>query len=179
MMKRKAKEEDATNLPIQTSRTWLETHFGLVEPVCDDDGFYGGALHPRDQSRIVQAMGWWALGTGVQGIVMGNPLLGGGVLVGACIAAAYWQNPCIGWRRNLDMTWIQVLLWSHLISAITSPVRGIYYAICAGGAIFYGLSWWLLKQGDSWGSILCHMGLTACANLSLNVLYAFPLSLPF
>lgn len=132
------------------------------------------AFHSKDQSTLVQGMSWWGIGTGIQGMLQGNFFLGSGVFVGAMIAFCYWSNPCQGWRRMIDMTWIQLLLWTHFYYALYSPVRTLYFGIQAVGATFYCLGWVFLNRGDTWTATFMHMALTACANLSLNVLYAYP-----
>ena len=134
-------------------------------------------IHNPDESRIIQGMSWWAVGTGLLGISHGKTLAGTGVLIGAAIAANYWAYPAFGWRRTIDMAWVQLLLWPHLYYAWWSPVRGAYYGISAAGALAYAASWALMHRGDTRGAMIAHMVLTACANLSLTVLYAYPLQL--
>jgi hypothetical protein len=157
--------------PNPTLGTWL----GWPDPVPDADGLYAGELHPREQSRIVQAMSWWAVGTGILGISHGKVAMGSGILIGSVIAASYWAKPTFGWRRNLDMTWIQILLWWHLRTAFYSPARTLYYGIVVAGALSYAASWAFMKRGDTWAAVFMHMVLTACANLSASVLYMNPL----
>lgn len=146
------------------------------EPTPDAHGLYdGGMLHSREQSRIIQGMSWWAVGTGLLGISHGKTVAGSGVLVGAMIAATYWARPTFGWRRTIDMAWVQILLWPHLYYAWWSPVRGLYYGISAAGALAYIISWILMRQRRTWAAMVAHMALTAAANLSLTVLYSYPL----
>ena len=148
------------------------------EPTPDTNGLYdGGMLHSREQSRIIQGMSWWAIGTGLLGISHGKTLAGSGVLVGAMIAYSYWARPTFGWRRTIDMTWVQILLWPHLYYAWWSPVRRVYYGISAAGALAYIVSWILMRQRRTWAAMIAHMVLTAAANLSLTVLYSYPLLL--
>jgi hypothetical protein len=132
-------------------------------------------LHPPDQSRAIREMSWWAVGTGLLGISHGKVALGSCVLIGSGIAYMYWSHPTYGWRRNLDMTWIQILLWWHLWAARMSPVRALYYGISAAGAVAYGVSWYCMRRGHMWAAVWGHMLLTACANLSLTVLYSHEL----
>ena len=132
-------------------------------------------IHSHEESRIIQGMSWWAVGTGLLGISHGKTLAGTGVLIGSAIAATYWSNPTFGMRRTIDMTWVQILLWPHLFYAWWSPVRSIYYGISVAGAAAYAASWVLMRRGDTRGAMIAHMILTACANLSLTVLYAYPL----
>ncbi len=129
-------------------------------------------LHLQEHCGIIQGMSWWAVGTGLLGISHGHVAMGSGVLIGSGIAYAYWWRPTYGWRRRLDMTWVQILLWWHLYAALDSPVKGAYYAISAVGAVCYGLSWWAANHGWQRTSTAMHMLLTACANLSLTVLYS-------
>ena len=129
-------------------------------------------LNTPEHCRIIQGMSWWAVGTGLLGISHGHTAMGTGVLIGSGIAYAYWWRPTYSWRRRLDMTWVQVLLWWHLYAALESPVRIPYYTISAAGAGCYALSWGASMQGWQWTSTVFHMLLTACANLSLTVLYS-------
>ncbi len=148
------------------------------EPEPDSDGLFdNGQLHNRQQSQIIQGMSWWAVGTGLHGITSGKPILGSGVLIGSVIAYCYWARPTFGWRRTLDMTWIQILLWPHLYYGWYSTERGLYYGISAAGAVAYALSWYCMKRRWTWAAMFAHMFLTACANLSLVVLYSNPLQL--
>lgn len=135
-------------------------------------------LHNAEESRIIQSMSWWAVGTGLLGISHGKTLAGTGVLIGSAIAATYWSNPTFGLRRTIDMTWVQILLWPHLFYAWWSPVCATYYGISALGALAYAASWVLMRRGDTRGAMYAHMLLTACANLSLTVLYSYPLQSP-
>lgn len=135
-------------------------------------------IHNPEESRIIQGMSWWAIGTGLLGISHGKTLAGTCVLIGAAIAANYWARPTFGWRRTIDMAWVQILLWPHMYYAWWSPVRGVYYGISAVGALAYGVSWALMRRDHTWGAMIAHMILTACANLSLTVLYSYPLMLP-
>ena len=157
--------------PNPTLGTWL----GWPEPTPDADGLYAGLLHPPEQNRVVQAMSWWAVGTGILGISHGKVAMGSGILIGSVIAANYWRKPTFGWRRNLDMAWVQILLWWHLYTSLYSPARALYYAITAAGALCYAVAWAFMKRGDTWAAVFMHMLLTACANLSITVLYMHPL----
>jgi hypothetical protein len=131
-------------------------------------------LHNAEESRTIQAMSWWAVGTGLLGISHGKTLGGVGVLIGAVFAANYWKRPTFGWRRTLDMIWVQILLWPHLYYGWWSTARHAYYGISAAGAVFYGISWMFMRIGLTREAMIAHMLLTACANLSLTVLYAAP-----
>ena len=50
-------------------------------------------IHSHEESRIIQGMSWWAVGTGLLGISHGKTLAGTGVLIGSAIAATYWPAP--------------------------------------------------------------------------------------
>lgn len=152
----------------------LGSLLGWGEPVPDTDGLYAGRLHPPEQSRVVQAMSWWAVGTGILGISHGKVMFGSGVLIGAGIAAVYWAAPTYGWRRRLDMGWVQVLLWSHMWAGLQSSARVAYFAVVALGAVSYLASWSMMNRGDTWAAIFLHMALTACANISSSILYMYP-----
>lgn len=112
-------------------------------------------IHSHEESRIIQG----AVGTGLPGISHGRAPV---------YSSAQPLLPLTGLRRTIDMTWVQILLWPHLFYAWWSPVRSIYYGISMA-------SWALMRRGDTRGAMIAHMILTACANLSLTVLYAYPL----
>jgi hypothetical protein len=133
-------------------------------------------IHSDEISSIFRGMAWWAVGTGILGISHGKTIAGVGVLIGSAIAANYWRNPTFGWRRNIDIVWVQILLWPHLYYAWWSPVKVSYYSISALGALGYLFSWYSLTHGYIYGSVFGHMLCTACANLSLSLLYSFPIS---
>ena len=109
--------------------------------------------------------------TGLVGIWNGWRWAGAGVCVGSLIAQLYWSDPTFSWRRNLDLAWIQILIWSHVYLAWASPVFWIYAAIQAAGVAFYGASWYYVKKRKAWPGTLTHVGVHACANLSLMILY--------
>lgn len=131
-------------------------------------------IHMREESRMIQSMAWWTLGTGILGITHGKILGGTSVIIGAGMAANYWAHPTYDWRRTMDIVWVQLVLWSHLYYAWWSSACMAYYSISAVGGVFYGLSWMLYRMGRTYDAIIAHMLLTVCANLSLTVLYAAP-----
>ena len=168
---------DSDSEPVK-KKTWLSINCGLHEPQADADGLYGGCYHPIEQSRVVQGMSWWGLGSGLLGISQGKVVMGSVVCVAAFIAYAYWWRPKNNWRRWLDMLMIQVLLWWHMYAALELPgsFKAWYFAITVCGALFYALSWVTLKRGETWLGVIMHMALTACANLSLFTIYSAPCS---
>ena len=159
------------------SRTYTIVRRYWQEPVpdADADGLYVGRLHPPEQSRIIQAMSWWGFGTGILGITHGKAPMGVCVMIGSGIASMYWAKPTYGFRRRLDMAWVQFLMWWHLIAGFYSPARATYYTITGLGVASYIISWGLMLRGYTWAAIYMHMLLTACANLSVTVLYTNPL----
>ena len=128
-----------------------------------------------NQAQFLWWLSWWGLGTGAVGLWSGRWWLHGmGVALGSVFARAYWRRPVRGWRRNLDMVWIQLLIWTHLWSVLTGEPVGVaaaYVGIQAAGAALYGVSWWFLAQGRLLEATACHAGVHAAANLSLLFLY--------
>jgi len=152
------------------------TYFGLHEPTPDPDGMYDGMIHPIEQARIFQGMSWWGLGSGLMGISHGKVAMGSAVCIAAVVAHMFWWKPQYNWRRTLDMVLIHSLLVWHAYTALYSEVKLLYYSITVLGMVLYLLGWYTLKRGDSWLATFLHMGVTACANLSLLVLYSHPLT---
>ena len=133
------------------------------------------AIHTRAESRIIQSMAWWVLATGLLGYSHGKYWGGHSMVIGSIFTYMYWANPVYGLRRILDMIWIQCGLWPHLYYGWWSSVRGLYYALTAGGVLSYGISWLLMHRGNTWGATVAHMFLHMFTNLSLTVLYANPI----
>ncbi len=162
-----------------TKDTFFSRNFGLVEPFADSDGLYDGCIAPPDQAAFLYWASYIGGVTGLIGIYFNHVWLGAGVVIGSFIAQLYWSKPMFCWRRTLDMSWIQVLIWSHiwaLYSGVTGGVLGggtvmLYLAIQALGVICYATSWWFHKIGVSWGATIFHFLLHLCANISLIVLY--------
>lgn len=152
------------------------TYFGLHEPTPDPDGMYDGMIHPIEQARIFQGMSWWGLGSGLMGISHGKVAMGSAVCIAAVVAHMFWWKPQYNWRRTLDMVLIHSLLVWHAYTGLYSEAKVLYYSITVLGMGLYLLGWEALKRGDSWLATFLHMGVTACANLSLLVLYSYPLT---
>ncbi len=111
------------------------------------------------------------MATGLVGVWNGWFWTGLGTCVGSVFAQLYWSDPTFSWRRTLDITWIQVLIWSHLVLAWFSPVFWKYVAIQITGVCFFGLSWWFMLAGSSWAATLTHAAVHICADVSLLLLY--------
>jgi len=151
--------------------TFLSRNFGMIEPMCDADGLYDGCLVPKEQGRFLVWLSWFAMLSGLIGIWYGWHWLGFGVCMGSLLAQLYWSNPTYSWRRTLDMSWVQLLMWLHMVAAWRSPVFLQYIMIQLFGVGLYTLSWWCMKHGSSWAGTLFHGGVHACANLSVLLLY--------
>jgi hypothetical protein len=125
-------------------------------------------LLPLEHARLIQGMSWWGLGTGILGISHGKVALGSSVCAAAVIAYCYWWRPVNNWRRTLDVFMVRFLVVWHFWYARNSPVKVLYYGISAVGVVLYCLEWHFT---DVWILTYLHMAVTACANLSLIVLY--------
>ena len=156
---------------INYKETFFIRNFGLKESFADSDGLYNGCLCPPDQALCLYWASYMGLFSGFIGIYNNHVLLGMGTIIGSFFAQNYWANPKFCWRRNIDMFWIQILIWSHLYSAIYSQRLILYLCIQALGILCYGTSWWFHKIGVSWGSTIFHFLLHLCANSSLIVFY--------
>lgn len=143
----------------------------MEEPLCDADGLYGGRLVPREQATLLVYLSWLGFITGLVGIAYGWKWYGLAVCVGSVLAQMYWSDPTYSWRRTLDITWVQGLIWLHLIAAWSSSVFWPYMVIQLTGVVAYALSWLFLKQGRTWPSTLAHATVHLCANGSLLLLY--------
>ena len=159
--------------------TFFSRNFGLTEPFSDSDGLYDGCIAPPDQAAVLYWASYIGAATGLIGIYCGHIWLGAGVVIGSFIAQLYWSKPMFCWRRSLDMTWIQILIWSHLWTVYSGAVSGalgagtvaLYFAIQVLGVASYAISWWFHKIRVAWGATIFHFLLHLCANVSLIVLY--------
>lgn len=124
---------------------------------------------PLEQARLLQELSKFGLLSGTVGILSGYPFLGAGVCVGSVIAQTYWANPVYGWWRALDMTWIQMLIWTHLSVVWGTPALPVYATVQGLGVLLYGLSWWY--HAVPWVNAYLHGGVHLCANLSLLYFY--------
>jgi hypothetical protein len=151
--------------------TFWSRNFGLQEQFADKDGLYNGCLNSPEQARILMYMSFWGFITGLTGIYYNYKWLGLSCAIGSIFAMIYWYRPCYSWRRTLDITWVQFLIWSHLWVAIGTSQMIPYIIIQIFGAICYVISWIFMKYGDSWGSLFSHAMVHVCANTSLLLLY--------
>lgn len=156
---------------LEKKKTLLNRLFGLEEPKCDEDGLYNGCISAPEHARILYWLSLIGLVSGIIGIWRGYMWLGLGVCVGSIIAQMYWSHPTYSWRRTLDIIWIQILIWSHLLVAFNSPVWLAYCIIQMVGAIAYGISWYCISVGEVWASTISHAFMHICANSSLCLLY--------
>jgi hypothetical protein len=124
------------------------------------------------QAKLLYYLSALGLLTGTAGIVNGKFGLGAGVCVGSYFAQNYWRDPQYGWRRNVDMAWLQVLIWSHLWYVSQSQVLVPYLEIQSLGVLFYALSWYHLKKGELWHATVYHGAVHLCANGSLLLYYS-------
>jgi hypothetical protein len=159
---------------MATKDTLLYRIFGLAEPYCDDDGYYNGRICPSDQARLLYWFSWIGMFTGIVGILNGWHWTGLGVCIGSLFAQMYWTDPTFSWRRTLDISWIQVLIWSHLAMAWYSPAFWKYVIIQLAGVGLFITSWWFVMGGSSWVATLTHAAVHLCANGSLLLLYLTP-----
>jgi hypothetical protein len=125
---------------------------------------------PFEHAQFLYWISWIGLPVGIVGIYYGNYFLGTGVCIGSFLAQTYWSDPKYDWIRILDISWIQVLIWTHLWWVWASPVRLVYCIIQIMGALFYVVSWCYM-QDDLLISTICHAMVHICANISLLVFY--------
>lgn len=151
--------------------TFLTRHFGFIEPECDEDGLFGGCLVSKSQSKLLHWVSRLSMVTGIVGVLNGYVWLGSGTILGGIFGGNYWIDPKYSWRRTIDISWVQLMMWSHLWAAFSSPQMVPYYVIQLIGSVLYGISWYLHKMGDSWGSTFMHTLVHVCANSSLLLLY--------
>jgi hypothetical protein len=125
----------------------------------------------KEQANVLFYLSWLSFVTGATGIYYGKPILGLLVWIGSIFAINYWKNPVYGWRRKIDMLWVQMLIYLHIYYVWNSQVRLTYFLIQLNGVCFYCISWYYHKQNYLWTSTLCHAVVNLSANGSLLVFY--------
>jgi len=125
----------------------------------------------NEPARVLFYLSSLGFFTGLVGYFYEKPVLGISVCIGSLFAMNYWRNPVYGWRRSLDMMWVQYLIWLHLYYVLKSPVKQTYFLIQCQGVVFYCVSWYYLKLNKLWMSTICHGGVHLCANISLLLFY--------
>ena len=127
---------------------------------------------PRNQSNLLYCISFVGFVTGTIGCFNGKHGLGTIVYIAASLGVNYWRKPVYGWRRTLDMTWLQIGILIHCYYAWFTRIRYIYYFIQVNGVLYYGLSWYFYNKNAMWRSTLCHSVVHLCANTSLLLLYS-------
>jgi hypothetical protein len=125
----------------------------------------------KEQANVLFYLSWLSFVTGATGLYYGKPILGLLVWIGSIFAINYWKNPVYGWRRNIDMLWVQMLIYLHIYYVWNSQVRLTYFLIQLNGGCFYCISWYYHKRNYLWTSTLCHAVVNLSANGSLLVFY--------
>lgn len=133
--------------------------------------FYNMLILPLEQGKFLQRVSTLALFTGGIGILSNHPYLGGGVCLGSIFAQNYWRYPVYGFRRTLDMSWIQLLIWTHLYAVWGSPIFPTYVSMQGMGGLFYVLSWYAHERYHPWVQTLLHAGVHLLANVSVTYFY--------
>ena len=151
--------------------TFFGEYFGLYDPFPDSDGLYNGCTIPLNQALFLYRITHISFITAAIGLINNYTWLASGTAIGSCIAHSYWYNPRYNWIRRLDIATVQVLIWTHLWTAIDNPRFTPYISIQIIGAIFYILGLYLHKHKEVWGSTISHSLVHICANLSLIILY--------
>jgi len=132
------------------------------------------AVVPRAQALLMYHLSWIGFFTGLVGCYSDKIGLGLGTCVGSLIAQNYWRDPVYGWRRNLDIVWIQLLIWTHawhVLRSDNSPVMLQYVVIQMLGALLYAASWQCQRRGVIWAATFAHGAVHLCANGSLLIYY--------
>jgi hypothetical protein len=139
-------------------------------PRCPD-GTYKGCIVYHTQAHTLWYFSWITLGS--TAIALANNHYDFALsTLGVCTTSLlYWWDPVPSWRRNCDMTMVQISLWHHLYRAITSGVGANYFALKLAAVAFYPLGVYLHNVGDTWGGVLCHMMVHFIANIGNYVLY--------
>jgi hypothetical protein len=126
---------------------------------------------PYEQAQFLYKISFLGRYTGLIGIVNGYWGLGTGVWIGSYLAEAYWKHPTYGFLRTLDITWVQLLLWTHLNAAYATDVFVPYVLIQLAGVGAYAISWHYHKEGDYWKGAYAHACVHGCSHLSVLLLY--------
>ena len=126
---------------------------------------------PLSHAMVLYHLSCLSLFTGIVGLSYGKPVLGSGVLIGSVLAQNYWRYPTYGWRRTLDIAWVQLLILTHLWYVWATPVSPFYGMIQGLGVVFYGASWYYQQKNLECNATLCHAMVHVCANGSLLLYY--------
>lgn len=131
-------------------------------------------LVSKEEARLLFWLSPMGFVSGIVGIQSDYPWLGAGTVVGAMLALLYWNRPTYSWRRNVDIAWIQLLLWTHGWYALQSPVAIPYFCIQSAGVVAYGMSWYYQVNAKAMASVKAHAIVHVCANASVILLYMTP-----
>ena len=156
---------------IKYKPTIFSKYFGLYDQISDKDALYDGHIVPLNQAHIIFRLSHLSFITGIIGLIHNHFWLGTGSIIGSFTSHLYWYKPTYGWRRNLDITCMQILMWLHIYNALYSPVRNIYLIIQIMGVLFYILGWYSYNKNEVWASTFSHSAVHICANLSIIILY--------
>jgi hypothetical protein len=139
-----------------------------------DADIEGMCLAPPDYAQRMVVLSQIALLTGIIGIAYGWTWCGIGVCIGSFISQLYWSNPTLfSWRRMLDIAWVQILIWTHVIAAWNSAIFLPYALIQLVGVGFFCMSWNWQTHDRVWEATVTHACVHLCANISLCILYLF------
>lgn len=129
---------------------------------------------PAEHAFFLYQISTLGFGTGFIGIASGHPWLGSGACMCAFFARNYWVYPVYGLRRNLDILWVQFMIWSHLWNVVGTPLQNPYIGIQLLGVACFALSWLEQKKKNLWLSTYYHATVHLCTHTSLLYYYLSP-----
>lgn len=144
---------------------------GFQESTADEDGFYSGMILPPDQAAFLWGLSWLSLLAGILAITRAYYDLAA-VPLGVWVTSLnYWRKPILGWRRMVDMAYVNFALIYQLYRAYTAENAVLYYTIVAVAVCCYPLSVYAVKY-SSWAATLIHGFVHILGNISNIILYS-------
>lgn len=85
----------------------------------------------------------------------------------------FWQNPVVGWQRNLDIVVTKSCMLFQSIRAYNSEHASVYYFFILNILLFYmvGLYYHYIQK-DSWNSLYSHTMVHILGNIASILLYS-------
>jgi hypothetical protein len=122
------------------------------------------------QCGLIFKISFLSLGSSMYAIYNGHRLIALCPAVVFLTSINYWRKPENTWRRNLDMTCVQLSLLYQIYKAYGSRYMMQYYISMVLGISMYPLSIYYYKQKQYWSSTYAHCALHIISNIANIIL---------